>query len=157
MIYAFLAGLFLLLLFIGIGNIYDSSKLPFFKKLLKIALIAAVIIALAFLVASGRISAVAAVLGGLFIWLARLLQLGILYNSFKRSKGAGYGANPSSSGDKMTEKEAWEILGLKSGASKEEIIKAYRDLMAKLHPDHGGNDYLASRLNQAKEILLKKK
>lgn len=57
----------------------------------------------------------------------------------------------------MDIKEAYEILGLKPGATKEEINKAYKDLMSKLHPDHGGNEYFAMRLNLAKDILLKKK
>ena len=58
------------------------------------------------------------------------------------------------SGGQLTEKEALAILGLSEGASKNDIIAAHRKLMQKLHPDRGGNDYLAARVNDAKAKLL---
>ena len=54
----------------------------------------------------------------------------------------------------MTVAKAREILGVKSGASREEIIKAHKRMMQKVHPDRGGTDYLAAQLNQAKDTLL---
>jgi hypothetical protein len=54
----------------------------------------------------------------------------------------------------MDRAEAYQILGLQPGASREEIQAAYRRLIQRVHPDHGGSSYLATRLNQARDVLL---
>jgi DnaJ domain len=61
---------------------------------------------------------------------------------------------PPPGGGAMTEAEAYQVLGLAPGASPAEIRAAHRRLMRAAHPDAGGSDWLAARLNQARDVLL---
>jgi DnaJ-class molecular chaperone len=54
----------------------------------------------------------------------------------------------------MSVTEARAVLGVSAQASRDDIIRAHRRLMQKFHPDRGGNDFLAARINQAKAVLL---
>ena len=56
----------------------------------------------------------------------------------------------------MSEDEAYEVLGLHKGASDEEVARSHRSLMKKLHPDHGGSTDLAARVNEAKDVLMRR-
>ncbi|MGI9462538.1 MAG: DnaJ domain-containing protein [Aestuariivirgaceae bacterium] len=70
-----------------------------------------------------------------------------------RGEGDAPGSAPASEGD-MSVDEAYNILGLAPGTGAAEIRKAHRRMMKRFHPDHGGSEYLARKINQARDILL---
>ena len=57
----------------------------------------------------------------------------------------------------MTAREASLVLGIRSNSEKQKIVNSHRKMMFLNHPDNGGSTYLASKINEAKEILLKGK
>ena len=74
----------------------------------------------------------------------------------EHAQGDAAAGRPAASGGKMSEQEAYQILGLEAGANADAISRAHRTLMKKFHPDQGGSTYLAARINEAKEILLRR-
>jgi hypothetical protein len=74
----------------------------------------------------------------------------------EHAQGDAAAGRPTASSGKMSEQEAYQILGLQAGASADAIGHAHRTLMKKFHPDQGGSTYLAARINEAKETLLRR-
>jgi len=72
----------------------------------------------------------------------------------QKSQQSGQQSSGRANPGQMTATQAREILGVKANASKEEIIRAHKHMMQKVHPDRGGSDFLAAQINQAKDKLL---
>lgn len=89
---------------------------------------------------------------------ARLLEayLDRLHPDWREVMGGGQSTPPRGGADDMTVAEAYEILGLQPGADEAAIRAAHHRLMMQLHPDHGGTDYLATKINRARDVLLKR-
>jgi DnaJ homolog subfamily C member 19 len=81
----------------------------------------------------------------------------LLYQRWQAARGrriGGLGTRPPPRSATMSREEAYEVLGLHPGASETDIREAHRRLMRGAHPDAGGSDWLAARINQARDILL---
>jgi hypothetical protein len=78
------------------------------------------------------------------------------HEDFAGAQGGSGGTStpPPRGSTDVTVEEAYEILGLAPGADAEAIRAAHRRLMKQLHPDHGGTDYLATKINRARDVLL---
>jgi hypothetical protein len=70
-------------------------------------------------------------------------------------QGGGGQSGPARRSGAMSREEAYQVLGLHVGATEEEIRAAHHRLMRAAHPDAGGSDWLASRVNQARDVLLR--
>lgn len=68
----------------------------------------------------------------------------------------GHGSQAARRPGVMSEDEAYEILGLHKGASRDDVVRSHRSLIKKLHPDHGGSTDLAARVNEAKDVLMRR-
>jgi DnaJ domain len=74
----------------------------------------------------------------------------------ERAGGGRAGGNARPASGDMSVEEAYAILGLAPGADPDAVKEAHRRLMVKLHPDHGGSDYLATKINRARDVLLQR-
>jgi hypothetical protein len=77
-----------------------------------------------------------------------------VHPSWRDDMARGEAEHANGPDGKMTAAQALEILGLQPDARDDDIRRAHRELMLKLHPDRGGSTYLAAKINEAKDVLL---
>ena len=160
---ALLLGGFVLLLFLGGLRGFANASVTTVKSFLAwTAALAGLSLAL-LLILTGR-EAIGFIALGLALPLARQLWAEWKARRWSQAASAAPGSNSGANtgagartGSRMSVEEAWDVLGLRPGASAEEIRAAHRRLMQAAHPDKGGSDWIAARVNQARDVLLKQK
>ncbi len=151
MIQLILLGVLLLAAFFSLHRLLRAAP-PAVAERLRRPLIWMGVLALAVL--STRLGWIIPLLGALAAALTALPPLRRRLLGGAHADGRRDAPRPPPGSRRMSRQEAYEILGLAPGATREEIVAAHRRLMQKVHPDRGGSDYLAGQINQARETLL---
>ena len=145
----FLLGILALLVLMGALGAFSRAQVASVRQLgMWVLALGGLLLAVLLLFTRGPAGLTTLVLLGplLWSWVGQARQ-----GAATRPPGAGARAAP---GGRMTREEAWQVLGLKPGASEAEIRAAHHRLMRAAHPDVGGSDWLAARINQARDALL---
>lgn len=121
---------------------------------------------LIYLAATGHLNGLFALVGIAIAFIVRMLPVVLRYSPHlqrlwqefiaAKQQSSGHQGDRASPKGGMTQEEAYDVLGLKPGATEQDIVAAHRKLMQKIHPDRGGSDYLAAKINLAKKTLLNK-
>lgn len=158
MLWLALGGL-VLFAFLGGLRAFERAEVSSIKSLLAwiLALGGISLALLLILTGRGGIALGALVMFGPLIWQRwRQAHPGSRPTGGTRGGGTGGGGQggPARRSGAMTRDEAYQVLGLKPGASEADIRAAHHRLMRAAHPDAGGSNWLAARINQARDLLL---
>lgn len=159
-----MARLIILIAILGIALILwhkiTKTKGEERKKLILWSFVGSIAGILGLLAVTGHLNIITAAIAGLVALLPRAMHL-VKYLPFisrlyqQGRQNTQQAQTPPPHGKQtMDADEAMEILGLKPGHTKEDVVQAHRRMMLKVHPDRGGSDYLAAKINQAKKTLL---
>jgi|HubBroStandDraft_2_1064218.scaffolds.fasta_scaffold778155_1 DnaJ family protein C protein 19 len=153
MLWLVLGGL-TLFLFLGGLRAFERASVTTIKSLFAwIVALGGISLALLLLLSGrGGIALGALAMFGPLIW-QRWRAYRATTGSQSRPSGGGGSPPPRRQGN-MTPEEAYQVLGLHPGATEVEIRAAHHRLMRTAHPDSGGSDWLATRVNQARDVLL---
>jgi hypothetical protein len=136
---------------------YQRGDLEQKKRVIRQALKYAFLGLIIFLVMRGRLHWLGGVVAATIPFIPGLYQL--ILTRFRSQKNQGADEPIPPQAPLTSAEEAMEILGLSGNPDNGEItaemiVDAHRKLIQKLHPDRGGNDYLAAKINQARDLLL---
>lgn len=134
------------------------SRTQLYAKFRKQVLLGAAAILILWLVVTGKLHALFALVAAALPMMQRIVGVLTMIpgvrNFISQATQSQQTQQPAAKTGPMTREQAAEILGVSPDASPAEIRAAHRKLMGKLHPDKGGNDFLASQLNNARDKLL---
>ena len=157
-----MARLIILIAVIGIALILwhkvTRAKGDERKKMIFWSIIGSLGAILVILAVTGHLNIITAAIAGMVALLPRAMHfakyLPFINRLYQQHNQQQAQSPPPRGKQTMSTDEAMEVLGLKPGSTKEEIIQAHRRMMQKVHPDRGGSDYLAAQINKAKDTLL---
>ncbi len=156
-----MARLIILIAVIGIALILwhkiTRSKGDERKKMIFWSILGSLGAILAILALTGHLNIITAAIAGLVALLPRAMQFARylpFVNRLYQQHNQQQPHTPPPGRQAMSPDEAREVLGLKPGHTKEDVIQAHRRMMQKAHPDRGGSNYLAAQINKAKDTLL---
>lgn len=139
---AFLLGLAALALLLGTARGFERADVRTLRTLALWVAALGVLALLGLLLVTGRLPAAVGVVS-----LAAPFAVSLWREGAARRPAAG-------TGPRMSRAEALSVLGLRESASEAEIQAAWRRMMRAAHPDSGGSDWLAARVNEARNVLL---
>ncbi|NNU15461.1 hypothetical protein HK107_03890 [Parvularcula sp. ZS-1/3] len=144
-----------LLVLYGVVEKRFAPSVALRRRLMLIGATTAVIVFTLGLIRLAPLAALATVIG-VGVAASQLMQEVGRRGDFEDDLGEPAGAPPPPPGKGMGRDEAMAVLGLEGEPDREAIVAAHKRMIMRAHPDQGGSDYLAAKVNEAKGILLPK-